>query len=374
MTAPRLPSGTQMDGATARDLKRLRAELHGQYQTSVNLFDNPQMEVSQRGGVGAAAITILATKTFYADRWGAVNNTVGTQTWNMNTGTGFGIFPPEGRARPGVALYIIQTVADAALAAGDSSFVSYSWVGRDVQSLEWATARAKPLTVSFDIYCTVTTTLMAEFAKADGRNISIPFTTQAGVFKTITFTVPVDTGGTVFVDDDSTQLTMLIWTGAGSNLTSGTLNSSWSPSPATATRCVGMGNQFPATINNLLSITNMKAEVGSVATRFVPSPYSAELAKCQQYYLQTDKTNYGWGTVYGYGAAATSCGNYVSFPVPMRVQPIATINGTYAQTNCTIQTPLPDRFGGLHYVVVTALGAFNCNSNNSGYMTFSAEI
>ncbi|NFS29025.1 hypothetical protein FDF12_03320 [Clostridium botulinum] len=66
----------------------------------------------------------------------------------------------------------------------------------------------------------------------------------------------------------------------------------------------------PILTNQGYEISNIKLELGSVATPFVPRPYGEELALCQRYY----QSNYitGW-----FSGSVTTSGNYVVVKIPL---------------------------------------------------------
>jgi hypothetical protein len=75
---------------------------------------------------------------------------------------------------------------------------------------------------------------------------------------------------------------LLFWLGAGTNFTSGTLNTSWN-SATNANRAVGQVNNADSTSNDWY-ITGVQLEAGTTASDFEFLPVDVNLARCQRYY------------------------------------------------------------------------------------------
>ena len=251
-----------------------------------NLLDNAQMEINQRRSLSAA----LSGNVFIADRWMAQNAGVGAATLFYNTMASFGVAVPAGRPRPAQLEYIQMTTADAALAATDYMVFRQAIEGFNVQQLQYGTANAAPLTLTFDVFCTISTQFIVELYNGDstGRTISKFFTTIAGQFTTITLNYPGDTGaGYFFTDGAQASLYVQFFLAAGSNYTTGTLQTSWG-SLVQANRMVGLTNAFPATVGNKFAVTNVQLEIGVTATPLEIRPYMAELFTAQRYFERID--------------------------------------------------------------------------------------
>ena len=97
---------------------------------------------------------------------------------------------------------------------------------------------------------------------------------------------PADTTG-AFDDDNAESLFMAIWLHAGSNFTSGTLNSSAWASNTNANRVGSISSFFDST-DRTFFITGVQLEVGQNATEFEHEPFEGTLAKCQRYFVKYD--------------------------------------------------------------------------------------
>jgi hypothetical protein len=240
-----------------------------------NVVINGAMQVAQRG-TSTASIT---TSGYYtADRWFFENTTLGTWTQTLEndapTGSGFR-----------KSLKVLCTTADASPAAADQVRINQYIEGQNVQQFAKGTASAKQFTVSFWVKSNVTGTYILDLRDHDNtRQVSASYTISTSATwekKTITF--PADTTG-VLDNDNEVSLRCIWWLGAGSNFTSGTLNTVWA-SNVEANRAVGVTNLGAAT-NNYWQVTGVQLEVGAVATPFEFEDIGTTLQKCQRYYEQ----------------------------------------------------------------------------------------
>jgi len=275
-----------------------------------NLVINGDMQVAQRG---TSVSSVTSGGYLTADRWNEGITTQGTWTISVEndapTGSGFR-----------KSLKWLCTTADASPAAGDNLQFFTTLEGQNLQQIKKGTAAAEQLTLSFWVKSNVTGTYVAELYDADNnRQTSKQYTISASgtwEYKTITFAA--DTTG-AFDNDNQLSLYAIFGLGAGSNFTSGTLQTSWA-SATTANRFVGQVNLASAT-NNYWQITGVQLEVGDTATPFEFLPVDVELAACQRYYYRNTP-----GTVDGhYGLAqvrsTTQFEFTMLFPVSLRVRP-----------------------------------------------------
>jgi hypothetical protein len=255
-----------------------------------NLVINGAMQVAQRG-TSTASITTAGYYT--ADRWKTVITTQGTWTQTVEndapTGSGFA-----------KSVKTLCTTADASPASGDLIRFETSLEGQDCQRIRQGTSEAQQLTLQFWVKGNVTGTYIIELRNLDAsRSISKSYTIDAsGTWEKKTITFPADTTGT-FDNDNNQSLVLHFYLGAGSDLTSGTLNTAWG-SRVAANVAVGQTNLASA-INNYWQITGVQLEVGAVATLFEFKPYAQDLRECQRYFQKSFADN-------TYGGTATSVG------------------------------------------------------------------
>jgi hypothetical protein len=285
-----------------------------------NIVINGDMQVAQR----ATSSSSITTTAFYTvDRFETSINTFGTwtqsQSTDVPTGQGFG-----------KSLKMDCTTADASPSASDRLILKQPFEGQNLQYLRKGTANALPLTASFWVKSTKTGTFIVELIDSDNtRSISKSYTvsvTNTWEFKTITF--PGDTTGALD-NDNAESLSLNFWLGAGSNFTSGTLQTSWG-STVTANKAVGQVNAGDSTSNDFL-ITGVQLEAGEQASGFEFMPIDVNLGRCQRYAFKlggniVDENSINMGGYYD--------ANYISFgflmpPIsPMRVAPTLVQFGT----------------------------------------------
>jgi len=281
---------------------------------------NGAMQVHQRG-TSVAAIT-AAYNT--ADRWGMQKNNSGTWTQSVENDapTGSGLRK---------SLKMLCTTAAASPAAADLLSIQQNFEGQNLQQFLKGTASAKQFTASFWVKSNVTGTYIARIVDVDNtRHVSASYTVSASnTWEKKTVTFPADTTGAF--DNDNAESLRLQWgLVAGSNLTSGTLATTWATNtPAHA--LVGQTNVASA-VNNYWQITGVQLEAGSVATPFEFEDYGTTLGKCQRYYyLHVSGNNLNVGPAAAVGSTEVSVS--VSFPVAMRADPtlVAASGGSYYQ-------------------------------------------
>jgi hypothetical protein len=274
-----------------------------------NLLFNGAMQVHQRG---TSATGITSAGYYTADRWFINGAALGTWTQSVEndapTGSGFR-----------KSLKMLCTTAEASPASGAVWIVEQRLEGQDLQSIAKGTSSAQSLTISFWVKSNVTGVYVCNLADTDNtRSVSQAYTVSSSATwekKTITF--PADTTG-AFDNDNANSLTVRFWLAAGSDNTSGTLNTTWE-STVSANRAVGQTNLAAAT-NNYWQVTGVQLEVGPVETPFEFKPYGQELAECQRYFYRhaggspqaiANASAYSSTLVYG----------VCHFPVTMRIGP-----------------------------------------------------
>jgi hypothetical protein len=275
-----------------------------------NVVINGAMQVAQRGTSTASMGTLGGY--FTADRWNTVFAQVlatarFTQSIENDAPTGSGLRK---------SLKVLTTTASSA-AAADRVGPTQIFEGQNLQQFLKGTASAKQFALSFWVKSNLTGTYTIELGDEDNsRQVSASYTVSAsGTWEKKTIVFPADTTG-AFDNDNAASLNLNFFVTAGTNFTSGTLNTTWN-SITNANRNVGQVNLF-ATLNNYWQITGVQLEAGVVATPFEFEDYSITLHKCQRYYQRTTGLrNFGLMT------AQTSTTLFGSIPlqVSMRVPP-----------------------------------------------------
>tara|TARA_R100001460_G_scaffold28117_1_gene56418 strand:+ start:1135 stop:2292 length:1158 start_codon:yes stop_codon:yes gene_type:complete len=189
------------------------------------------------------------------------------------------------------AFKIDCTTADGSPGASDSLTISQKFEGQDLQLLKKGTANAEKITVAFWIKATKTGTFIAELYDHDNtRSCSKAYTVSSSntwEHKVVNF--PADTTGALD-NDNANSLTLFLWQGAGSNFTSGTLNTSWG-SATNSNRAVGQVNNADSTSNNV-HITGLQLEVGEYTSSTLPpfqhESFADNLKRCQRYFVKIE--------------------------------------------------------------------------------------
>jgi len=244
-----------------------------------NLIINGAMQVAQRG----TSTSITAAGSYFSpDRFEvgitATDQLAATLSQSTTAPSGFSN-----------SLKFEVTTAETTLAADEIVTLRQKFEGQNLQRLAKGTSSAEQVTASFWVRSSNTGTYILELFDSDNtRQVSKSYTINSAntwEYKTLTF--PADTTG-AFDNDNNLSLFFMFWLAAGSNYTSGTLNTSWA-SATTANRVVGQTNLIAST--NDFYITGIQLEVGEQATPFEHKSFGDELAACQRYYHKIDAAN-----------------------------------------------------------------------------------
>jgi hypothetical protein len=266
-----------------------------------NIIINGDMNIAQRG-TSTASIT---TSGYYTvDRFNLGITTLGTWTQSQDTDVPTG----QGFAK---SLKMDCTTADGSPGSNDVLQINYKMEGQQLQYLKKGTSSAESTTLSFWIKATKTGTNIVELFDLDnGRQISKSYTvSSSNTWEKKTITFAGDTSG-AFGNDNAASLQLDFFFGAGSNYTSGTLNTSWN-SNTTANRAVGQVNHADSTSNNIY-ITGVQLEAGTTASDFEFLPNDINKNRCYRYFQKLSVVLMNFNT--------TGLLGFV-FPVEMRANP-----------------------------------------------------
>jgi hypothetical protein len=345
--------------------------------SSGNFIINGAMQVAQRG-TAKTGITDSGYTT--ADRWTSFIATLGTWTHTVEndapTGSGFA-----------KSFKILCTTADNTPAAADLYQFIQPLEGQNLQSIRKGTASAQELTVSFWVKSNVTGTYITELVDADNtRQVSAAYTIASSATwekKTVVF--PADITG-VLDNDNNVSLRLNFILGAGTNYTSGTLNTTWA-STTNANRYVGQTNLAAAT-NNYWQITGVQLELGNVASDFDFQDIQSELAACQRYYYRQGGQDVFQFLGIAQSTSATASLAQIVLPVTMRVPATSvefstlqvgdTVGTLFPVTACTLTRPsttvVPVSLTSTGTMTFQRSYAFGINNSLSGFLAFSSEL
>ena len=224
-------------------------------------------------------------------------------------------------------------------AAGDDSGLrlQYRVEGRDMQHLDWGTANAKSLSVSFWVRSSVagdySLTLYRD--EATDRNIGTTFTITAdeasnNTWKLITHTFPGDQT-TAVTDDEACRLELTISMTAGTDFRA-TNNTSWD-NYATGRYAFGHTANFTASVNSTFYVTGLQITPTDAPIEFQHETYGETLAKCQRYYtfMRSGIPATSTFTLFaiGRGNTGTNARFAVPHPVTMRATPALSSSGAF---------------------------------------------
>jgi hypothetical protein len=327
----------------------------------------------------------------------AINGNYGLDRWAANSYNGIattGIFTVQqnaGSVTPPIGFANYLGVTSSAATSFGSTGIYTIWQaieGYNIADLAWGTASAKTVTLSFQVYSSLTGTFGGSVQNGGGTR-SYPFTytvSSANTWTTINITIVGDTTtpSTNWFTTNGVGMYVRFGLGVGSTY-SGTAGSWASANYYSATGATSVVGTNGATFY----ITGVQLEVGSSATGFEYVNYQTSLANCQRYCIV-----YGRDQVYnelggtGFAYSGTTANIPVSFPVQMRTTPTLTVSGNfqlsdgaagYAGSGISIVTGQSSTF--IASVGVTSSGltvyrAYRLESTNStaSYALFSSEL
>ena len=285
-----------------------------------NIIINGDMSQAQRA-TSTSSITGNGYHTI--DRFKTIITSQGTWTQSQSTTVPTG----QGFAK---SLKMDCTTADASLAATDSIFIQQRIEGQNLQYIKKGTSSAESTTLSFWTKSNKTGTYIVELRDEDNtRSISQSYTiSSADTWEKKTLTYAGDTSGAM--DNDNAQsLVVQFWLVAGSNFTSGTLQTSWG-SKVNANIAVGQVNLADSTSNEWY-VTGVQLETGTSASDFEFLPVDINLKRCQRYChvvgYSPDGRNFSKEANVGMYYTATGFYANIFFQTPMRSTPSASVQG-----------------------------------------------
>jgi len=308
-----------------------------------NRIINGGMVIDQRNS--GASVTPTATNTYTLDRWQAQLSVSSKYSVQQNAGS---VTPPVG------FINYLGVTSLAATSVGSTDYYAIRQIieGFNIADLGWGTANAKSITLSFQVYSSLTGTFGGYLNNASDA-YAYPFTYSipvANTWTSISITIAGPTSGT-WNTTNGQGIKVGFGLGVGSTY-SGTAGS-WSAnnylSATGATSVVG-------TNGATFYITGVQLEVGSSATGFEYVNYQTSLGNCQRYY----ETG-------GSGAGSRSGDNVAVAPIAYKVTKRIT---SPTLTTSPTQTVLSntDQYALVYQV-------FGGAANNSNFtFTSSAEL
>ena len=283
-----------------------------------NLIINGSMDIAQRG---TSTSGITSNGYYTADRMNIVNEGIGTFTVSQSTDV------PSGQGFANSMKWDCTT----ANASPSSGFlgIRQSIEGQNLQYIKKGTSSAESTTLSFWIKSNKTGAYIIELHDEDNnRTISQAYTiSSASTWEKKTLTFDGDTSG-AFGNDNGRSLNVNLLFGAGTEYTSGTLQTAWS-SRSNSKRAVGQVNLADNTSNELY-ITGVQLEAGTSASEFEFLPVDVNLQRCQRYYIKLNSEIYGNNDRAG---TNTNLQNFHMFREYMRAAPTITLGSASSWTS-----------------------------------------
>ena len=346
------------------------------------LIINGSMALAQRG----TSTSSVTTASYPAcDRWNFAISSGGTWTVSQDTDV------PSGEGFSTSAKYDCTTAQGT---LGAAAYIQHrqSIEGQNLQLLKKGTSNAETVTISFWVKATKTGTNILElYDNTNNRQCSQSYTiSSSDTWEKKVVNFPADTSGAL-ANNNSGALNVQFYLGAGSNLSSGTLQTTWA-SYVNANRAVGQVNHADSTSNNFY-ITGVQMEVGTYTSATLPpfqhESFADNLDRCQRYYISYGNVG---TTQSGFPARAYSGSGLmwaVTLPKPLRASPTVTLTGTirafgssnthdstsalgvasYANTNSTIVMLNSTGFSGL-----SNDRSYNVMAINDTFYTLDAEL
>ena len=272
-----------------------------------NRIINGDMRINQRGFSGS--ITDTGAVTYALDRWSAYGSVTAkfSVAQSSTAPTGFN------------NSLLVTSSSSYTVGAGEFFLINQPIEGFNTADLGWGTASAKTVTLSFQVYSSLTGTFGGSITNS-GNSRSYPFTytvSSANTWTSISVTIAGDTSGT-WLTTNGIGLFVRFGLGVGSTF-SGTAGAWAAAAYYSATGATSVVGTNGATFY----ITGVQLEKGTQATSFEYKQYQQELALCQRYFTNT--------SIVGFGGPTNSTYNNIyalTFPTTMRAAPTVTYTST----------------------------------------------
>jgi len=343
----------------------------------VNRIINGAMVIDQRN---AGASVSAVDGAFQLDRFKTVSYdgtsaVTGKFTVQQNAAA---VTPPAGFVN-----YLgVTSSAVTSLAAGAEYTIGQNIEGFNTADLNWGTANAATVTLSFWVRSSLTGTFGGSLRNTNAtRAYPFSFTiSTANTWEYKTITIAGDTSGTWSTTNGiGVRLVFGLGVGSSGSGTAGAWVGSNINSVTGATSVVG-------TNGATFYITGVQLEKGSTATSFDYRPIGTELALCQRYFQQLNATNSRGTFALGYGANTTTVvGSYFP-PVQMRVYPSlasSTIAVDDSNGPVSATASIGSTYGSLSVISINAVASgltqhrpyvICANNSTNAFIQLSAEL
>jgi hypothetical protein len=344
-----------------------------------NRIINGDMRIDQRNN-GAA---VSGSPSFPVDRFRQSNNGAGVFSGQQISDA------PAGFNN---SVRFTVTTIDSSIAAGEYYQIEQFIEGFNTADLNWGTANAQTVTLSFWAKASQTGTYSVQLANDAGSRCYPSFYTinVANTWEFKSITIPGSTSGT-WLTTNGCGIGLRFGIVYGSTFNGATANA-WMNTTGFANSFITSTNNTMSTLNATVQLTGVQLERNTTATPFEWLPYSTELALCQRYYQRRTAggLNYGTGIAGVFTSTSASTVQTV-FPTAMRAQPTASASNIYTRdgiNNLTVNSVAGVYGSGgngnvdggtidLGSASTTSAAGRGCIvlfGNAAGYIDFSAEL
>jgi hypothetical protein len=285
-----------------------------QYTGFKNRLINGAMVIDQRNAGAASANTISG---YFLDRWIVGQSTTGKLIAQQNAGA---VTPPVGFGN-----YLgITSQSSFPVGASGLYYIQQAIEGFNTSDLGFGTANAKTITISFQVYSSLTGTFGGSIYNNAGDRF-YPFSysiSSANTWTSISITIAGDTTGTWVGATNGAGMWVFFSLGAGTSF-GGTAGAWVAGSFGAGPYAPSGGTSVVGTNGATFYITGVQLEKGSTATSFDYRPYGTELGLCQRYYYKISGSTQYARFGHGFCGAGSTTNFYatVIFPVSMRAIP-----------------------------------------------------
>ena len=337
-----------------------------------NLIINGAMTLAQR----ATSATTLAHATYKTiDRFSqnlTADSFVLTSEQSTDAPAGFDY-----------SLKIACTTADTSLAAGDRMMFYTRVEDKDLGHLEFGTAGAKSLTLSFYVKSNKTGTYQVNLWHNNASKFTSATYTidSASTWERKTMTFHGDSS-TLMGNDSAEALQVEMILLAGTNYTSGTINTSSTYASTGNTRAASQTVNIADSTSNTWQVTGMQLEAGTKASDFEHLPHYVNKKRCERYYQNSfDVGNIPGTSTDSDDAELTTSwtdGN-APFPNPyrteMRAAPTITLRPRGSTTTGQVNNGGSNTSAGTYQISNKGVGYIGVPSGTGGqYNAFTYEL
>ena len=286
-----------------------------------NRVINGDMRIDQRNAGAATTVSGYAL-----DRWYIGNTTVATVNVQQ-------VNAPLNAYGFTKALQLSVATAGAITETTSRLIMTQFIEGLNVADLQWGTAAAQPVTVSFYVYTSATGTYAVSLRNGSYPVASYvaPFTVSAAnTWTLVQVTIPGEVAAT-WASDNTVGIQLAVALMAGTGIQTAAFR--WVSRTVLNgfVASTTMTNTF-TTGNNTFYLTGVQLEKGTLATPFEFRPYGLELQLCQRYYEKSYDYDTAPGTNVNFANGASSTNNVPLFKTAKSVNDFIDDGWTLYQT------------------------------------------